>query len=108
MYRINQHPVIDIEEDVPVLIVVDGEKIAARKGDTIASALLAQGRRVFRYTKKYHETRGLFCGIGQCTDCIMEVDGVPNVRTCVTPVREGMVVVTQKSSGEFGGDDGPI
>jgi predicted molibdopterin-dependent oxidoreductase YjgC len=84
---------------------VDGEKIEARKGDTIASALFARGRRILRRTKKYHETRGIFCGIGRCTDCVMEVDGVPNVRTCMTPVRDGMVVVTQGGSGEFGGDD---
>ncbi|MDR2259015.1 MAG: (2Fe-2S)-binding protein [Treponema sp.] len=107
MYRINRHPILDIEEPDAIFITVDGEKMAARKGDTIASALLARGRRVFRYTEKYHETRGLFCGIGQCTDCVMEVDGVPNVRTCVTPVREGMVVVTQKGRGEFR-NDGPV
>jgi aerobic-type carbon monoxide dehydrogenase small subunit (CoxS/CutS family) len=69
---------------------------------------LAHGRRIFRYTKKHHETRGLFCGIGQCTDCVMEVDGVPNVRTCVTPVREGMIVVTQRGSGDLSRNDGSV
>jgi predicted molibdopterin-dependent oxidoreductase YjgC len=49
---------------------------------------------VFRHTRKYHESRGFFCGIGHCTDCIMEVDGIPNVRTCITPVQPGMIIRT--------------
>ncbi len=74
---------------------MDGNKIPAVEGETIAAALLAAGIRVNRYTQKRHEPRGLFCGIGQCTDCVMVVNGVPNVKTCVTPVSEGMTVETQ-------------
>lgn len=47
---------------------------------------------VHRYTKKEHKLRGIFCAIGRCTDCVMIVDGKPNVRTCVTPLVEGMKV----------------
>jgi aerobic-type carbon monoxide dehydrogenase small subunit (CoxS/CutS family) len=50
---------------------------------------------VHRYTAKRHEPRGIFCAIGRCTDCVMVVDGVPNVRTCMTPLTEGMRVQTQ-------------
>jgi NADH dehydrogenase/NADH:ubiquinone oxidoreductase subunit G len=32
----------------------------------------------------------------------MTVDGVPNVRTCVTPVRDGMIISTQKGLGKWG------
>lgn len=39
--------------------------------------------------------RGIFCAIGRCTDCVMIVDGQPNVRTCVTPLHAGMKVQTQ-------------
>ena len=38
---------------------------------------------VHRYTAKRHEARGVFCAIGRCTDCVMVVDGRPNVRTCM-------------------------
>jgi predicted molibdopterin-dependent oxidoreductase YjgC len=62
----------------------------------IAAALLAAGIRVHRYTTKRREPRGIFCGIGQCTDCVMVVNGVPNVRTCVTQVEKGMVIETQR------------
>ena len=59
------------------------------------------GIRSFRLTAKKKEKRGIFCAIGRCTDCMMIVDGVPNTRTCVTRVREGMKVRTQEGLGSF-------
>jgi len=94
--RIIRHPILgDLPESHTVSITVDGKVIPAREGETIAAALLAAGIRVNRYTEKRHEPRGIFCGIGQCTDCVMVVNGVPNVRTCVTLVADGMVIETQ-------------
>ncbi len=94
--RITTHPVLgDLAEKRSVPIIVDGKTILAREGEMIAAALLAAGIRVNRYTQKRKEPRGLFCGIGQCTDCVMVVNGVPNVKTCVTPVAENMVIETQ-------------
>ncbi len=51
-----------------------------------------------------YEPRGLFCAIGRCTDCVMTVDGVPNVRTCVTLVEGGMSIETQRGLGKWGKD----
>ena len=94
--RVTSHPVLGQLVQARMLrITVDGRVLAAREGETIAAALLAEGIRVNRLTKKRHEPRGLFCGIGQCTDCVMVVNGVPNTRTCVTPVADGMVIETQ-------------
>jgi hypothetical protein len=39
--------------------------------------------------------------VGRCSDCLMIVDDEPNVRVCVTPVREGMNVKTQHGLGEL-------
>ena len=61
----------------------------------IAEALKANGVMIHRYTAKKHTPRGMFCAIGRCTACVMVVDGEPNVRTCMTPLKEGMVVQTQ-------------
>jgi hypothetical protein len=41
----------------------------------------------------------MFCAIGRCTDCIMVVNGQPNIRTCVEPLQSGMVVETQRGKG---------
>ena len=94
--RVENHVVIDVKKAAePVEISVDGRTIKAWEGEPILAALLANGIKISRYTVKRHEPRGLFCGIGQCTDCAMTVDGQPNVRTCITPVRAGMSVRTQ-------------
>jgi len=98
--RVEKHPVLgDREVGRLVSITVDGKEIQAVEGEPIAAALLAQGMRVMRKTPRYGEPRGVFCGIGRCTDCIMTVDGVPNVRTCVTPVKGGMVVTSNLRDG---------
>lgn len=76
-----------------------GAPLKAFEGEPIAAALVAAGVRVFRRTSKRGEPRQLFCGIGRCTDCVMVVDGQPNVRTCVMPVREGMQVEVQDGRG---------
>lgn len=100
--RMENHIILDVEKKIePVEICVDGNNIKAYEGEPILAALLANGIKINRYTVKRQEARGLFCGIGQCTDCAMIVDGQPNVRTCITPVKAGMVIQTQK--GLLGG-----
>ena len=101
--RTKHHPILNDEtRECNATIIVDGKKVPAIEGEPIAAALLAAGIRKFRETPKYHKPRGIFCAIGRCTDCVMIVDGIPNVRTCVTPVRNGMVIKTQKGLGEWG------
>ena len=75
-------------------------KFTFDEGEPIAAALKAAGVMVHRYTKKEHKPRGIFCAIGRCTDCVMVVDGVPNVRTCITPLKAGMDVRTQYGVSE--------
>ncbi|MCU1273967.1 MAG: aminomethyltransferase [Bryobacterales bacterium] len=75
----------------------DGETIEARAGDTVGSALYRAGRRIFTRSFKYHRPRGLLCMAGKCPNCMMNVDGAPNVRTCITPARAGMQVRHQNA-----------
>lgn len=98
--RIENHVVLGQETPgKTVEIKVDGKKMSAREGEKILAVLLANGIIINRYTVKTEEPRGLFCGIGQCTDCAMVVNGKPNVRTCITPVKEGMIIETQYGLG---------
>lgn len=94
--RISQHDqaLPAVERGETLLIEVDGQPVEAYAGETVAAVLLAAGRRSFRHTDKGHVPRGLFCGMGICFDCLVTVDGVPNVRACMTPVQTGMVVET--------------
>jgi predicted molibdopterin-dependent oxidoreductase YjgC len=99
--RIRVHPILGEEKNEEFInIQFDGRWIRAKKGEMILAALLAEGIIINRFTERYKEPRGLFCGIGLCTDCSMVVNGRPNVRTCITPVAEGMVVHTQYGNRE--------
>lgn len=66
----------------------DGEPVACEPGQTIAAALLADGRRVLRRTPS-GAPRGMFCGIGACFDCLVVVNGRPGVRACLIEAGEG-------------------
>ncbi|MGI6552672.1 MAG: (2Fe-2S)-binding protein [Bacillota bacterium] len=101
--RITEHPILEnlSEDRKTVTITIDGQKIQAYEGEPIAAALWARGIKELRQTPRFGENRGIYCGIGRCTDCMMTVDGVPNVRTCVTPVADGMVIETQNGLGRW-------
>lgn len=94
--RIEEHPILGVpQKGKTVRFTMDGKVIEGYEGEPIAAALKAAGLMVHRYTQKEHKPRGIFCAIGRCTDCVMIVDGVPNIRTCITPLRDGMKVQTQ-------------
>lgn len=82
-----------------VEILVDGQALRAHEGETVAAALLAIGQRVLRTTARRSEPRGIYCGIGNCFDCVMTIDGQLSVRTCQTFVRRGMCVDSQQGEG---------
>jgi sarcosine oxidase subunit alpha len=92
------------EGGAPVTFTFDGRPVAAIEGQSIAAALYAAGVRVFSRSFKYHRPRGLFCVSGDCPNCLMHVDGRPNVRTCLEPVRVGMVVRHQNAWPSLGFD----
>lgn len=101
--RIVAHAVLgDLEPAGEVTMRLDGEEIRGREGETVLAALVAAGVSVVRYTKN-GSPRRMFCGIGRCTDCVMTVDGVPGVRTCVTRVRDGMKLERQEGAGTWAG-----
>lgn len=99
--RIAEHPILGVQQKgKKVSFTYNGKTIEGYEGEPIAAALKAAGLMVHRYTAKEHKPRGIFCAIGRCTDCVMIVDGVPNVRTCVTSLKEGMDVKTQYGVSE--------
>jgi len=104
--RIEQHPILEFRRGRRITFTFDGRPIEAYEGETIAAALHAAGVRVLSRTRS-GAPRGLFCAIGKCSSCLMTVDGIPNVKTCVTPVREGMVVQSQRGPGRLNPDFRP-
>jgi len=63
----------------------EGRDVPVLEGDTVASALFRAGVRTFSRSLKGHRRRGLYCGTGECPNCAVTVDGVPGVRSCITP-----------------------
>ena len=101
MSLIERHPILDFRHDEKVEFTFDGRRMEGFKGEPIAAALHSNGVMVYRETPEMKRTRGFFCAIGKCSSCFMVVDGVPNVRTCVTPLSPGMDVRTQKGKGKI-------
>ncbi|NLS45167.1 MAG: (2Fe-2S)-binding protein [Firmicutes bacterium] len=97
--RIILHPILEFKEGKKVSFTFDGKEFQGYEGEPIACALHAAGVRVLRESPELGRPRGFFCAIGNCSSCLMTVDGRPNVRVCVEKLREGMNVKTQKGKG---------
>ena len=78
-------------------LTYDGHAVPARKGESVASALLAAGHAVLSRSAKYHRPRGPFCLSGSCGSCLVRIDGDPNRRACRTPCRDGLRVESQNA-----------
>ncbi len=77
-----------------ISFLFDGRDVAARPGASLAAALTEAGIRELREGPN-GSPRGLFCGMGVCQDCLVEVNGKPNRRACMTKAEPGMEVRTQ-------------
>jgi NADPH-dependent 2,4-dienoyl-CoA reductase/sulfur reductase-like enzyme len=82
-------------------IFVNRQPVRAYEGETIGAVLAATGIRKIRQAHPHRDPRGLYCGIGQCHSCLVTVDGQPNVRACVEPVKAGQNVALQAGLGQF-------
>jgi predicted molibdopterin-dependent oxidoreductase YjgC len=103
MELIEEHPVLEqsnFRRGDKVGFTFDGVAMEGFGGAPIAAALHANGVRIYRETPVMNRARGFFCAIGKCSSCFMVVDGIPNVRTCVTPLEAGMKVETQRGKGQ--------
>jgi sarcosine oxidase subunit alpha len=74
-------------------LTINGHPLEVPPGTTIAAAVLIASRPAFRRSVT-GEPRGPLCGMGICFECRATVDGQSHRRTCQTPVRDGMEVVT--------------
>jgi len=90
-YRIKSHPILNVKEREKVTLYWKGEKIEGYKGEMLASTLFANGVRIFGHHHKDNSPQGIFCANGQCSQCMVIVNGLP-VKSCMTPVKEGMRV----------------
>lgn len=92
--RLERHPADPNRAARPaaVTIIVNGQPLEARRGESLATALWANGILQLGADGPSDDPRGMFCGIGHCYACRVTLDGVEDVRSCLVPVRDGMQV----------------
>src|SRR5260370_33678169 len=83
-----------------VSFTFEGRPLEGRYGESLAAALIAAGIRGFRQMRSGSE-RGIFCGMGVCQDCLVEVDGQANQRACMTKLDQSMAVRRESVSREL-------
>ncbi len=77
--------------DQRIEIDFEGETIACSSGVSLAAGLAAAGTYGLRAVDET-ERRGVFCGIGVCQECVVDVEGLGRVRACMTRAEPGMRV----------------
>jgi len=90
-----------VERGPALRFTFNGQEVPAYEGETVAAALLAAGQREWRRTSRRGEPRGLFCNMGICVDCLVQIAGRANLRACHTVVREGLCVESQRGEGSW-------
>ena len=95
--RLPPHPSQIIDRSRPINFKYEGKQVLGYAGDTVASALYASGIDIFGRSFKYHRPRGLLCVSGRCPNCMMNVDGTPNVRACACAASDSMNVKGQNA-----------
>ncbi len=94
-----------VDRTKPVRFRFDGKDYAGYKGDTLASALLANDVRLVGRSFKYHRPRGVLTAGSEEPNALVEVIGAknqtPNVRATVQEVFEGLVAQSQNRLGSL-------
>src|SRR5205823_2576912 len=90
-------PAHDTERGEPVELRIADNTVRAFRGESIAAAALASGTRVLSRSLKYHRPRTFFCLEGHCSGCLVRLDGVPNLRACLSPCAAGAEVAGQNA-----------
>ena len=104
MNRLDHMPTLKIDAFKKIGFIYKKKKYYGVKGDTVATALYANGIRIFARSLKYHRPRGLYSLDGECSNTCMEVDNIPNVRCENTLLKEGMVIKEQNVKGSAEND----
>ena len=94
---ITDHPILGKRSNEKlVTIAFEGKELKAWSGQTVASVLMANNIVRLGRSRKLLQPRGVFCGNGRCCSCFMTIDGREHVRSCMTPVAEGMQIRTNE------------
>ena len=83
-------------EAVTLTVLVEDRPVKAQADETVAGVLLRLFGADYRTHAVGAEPRAPYCLMGVCFECLAEVDGLPNRRACLIPVRAGMRIARQR------------
>jgi methylglutamate dehydrogenase subunit C len=97
-----------IDHSAPVRFSFNGKTYTGRIGDTLASALLANGVQLMGRSFKYHRPRGVLSAGSEEPNALVTLhDGArkePNTRATVTEIYDGLVARSQNHFGPLNRD----
>lgn len=93
-----------IDRDKPLRFTFDGQAYQGFAGDSIASALAANGRWLLSRSFKYHRPRGALTMAGQDANTLVQLPQEPNVLADMAPLAAGLDVTAQNVSGSLDND----
>ncbi len=95
--RIDKHPILSFEKKKELHFKYNGKDLVGYEGDTIAAALHDNGIMHYSNSIERKRPRGFYCAIGNCGSCNMTVNGIENIKTCMTLLEDGMEVISEVS-----------
>ena len=97
-----------INRELPIRFRFDGECYSGFAGDSIATALAANGVRILSRSFKYHRPRGIYALAGNDANCLVQVGPEPNVRADARLIEAGLTVCAQNVAGNLKFDFGRV
>lgn len=91
------HRLPDFARGREVRFTFDGRMMMGFEHESLAAAILVSGPTVLSRSLRFHRPRTVFCSTGECGWCALEVDGVPNVHTCLLKCRDDVIVRSQNA-----------
>jgi sarcosine oxidase subunit alpha len=85
---------LPIKKRRPLDVIIDGRKVQAFEGELVSTVLHAEGISIFARKHTTGNPSGIYCGMGVCYECLVTIDGTPNVRACQTFAADHMVIET--------------
>ncbi len=106
-FRIANHPILKAPDQPEIPFTWMGRPMSAKQGEVIASALFANGVRIFGHHHKDGSPQGIFCANGQCAQCSVMADGL-SVKSCMVQVKPGMRVESLEGKAALPESSNPL
>jgi ferredoxin len=85
----------NVSKESPFVVQVDDDLVQAFPGETLATVILASGKKMMRLSDKRQHPRSYYCGMGLCNECLVILEDGSRVRACQTPAVPSMKIKTR-------------